>query len=225
MQDKYKDKGVVLVALTDERLQTVARVTAAMKVNYLLGLESSRTRVAFGARGFPTVYVIDPDGKVAFWGTSAKAAEAAIDKLLIDKPPKVAKSVATRYADERIGQADGLLKEEKKVEALREYQQIVADFGDSPVAQQAAKQIEALKADPKLAEMIARAEAKAKQEARCDKLLHLARALANAGHPGQAVHYYDQVAKNCPATKYADLAAGERASLKSAPSENPPQSQ
>lgn len=213
MQDKYKDKGVVLLALTDERLQTVSRLMTAMKVNYLVGLESSRTRGAYGARGFPTVYVIDPDGKVAFWGTSARAAEAAIDKLLVEKPPKVAKSVATRHADERIAQADRLLKEGKKVEALREYQRIVSDFGDAPVAKQASSQIESLKSDPKLAEMIARAEANAKQEARCDKLLHLARALANAGHPGQARQYYDQVAKDCATTQYADLAARERASL------------
>ena len=52
------------------------------------------------------MYVIDPDGKVAFWGTSAQAAEATIDKLLKEKPPKVAKSVATRHADERIGVRD-----------------------------------------------------------------------------------------------------------------------
>lgn len=216
MQEKYKDKGVVLVALTDERLQTVSRITIPMKVNYLVGLESSRTRAAYGARGFPTVYVIDPDGKVAFWGSSAQAAEATINKLLKEKPPKVAKSVATRNADELIAKADRLLKENRTVEALREYQRIVADFGDSPVGKQAAKQLEALKSDPKLAEMVNRAEAKAKQEARCDKLLHLARALANAGHPGQAMHYYDQVAKDCATTQYADLAARERASLNSA---------
>jgi tetratricopeptide (TPR) repeat protein len=216
MQEKYKDKGVVLVALTDERLQTVSRLLTASKVNYLVGLESSRTRNAYGARGLPAVYVIDPDGKVAFWGSSAKAAEATIDKLLTEKPPKVAKSVATRHADERIARADTLLKEKKQVEALREYQKIVADFGDAPIAIQAAKHIEALKADPKLAEMIEKAEAAARQAARCDKLLHLARALANAGHPGQAIHYYDEVAKNCAATKFADLAAGERASLNKA---------
>ena len=213
MQDKYKDKGVVLVALTDERLQSVSRITIPMKVNYIIGLEASRTRAAYGARGLPTIYVIDPDGKVAFSGTNAQAAEATINKLLTDNPPKVAKSVATRHADERIAKADALFKEQKYVEALREYQQIVADFGDDPVAKEASKQLETLKADPQLADMVARAEAKLKQEARCDKLLHLARALANAGHPGQAVQYYEQVAKDCGTTRYADLAARERASL------------
>jgi len=213
VQDKYKDKGVVLVALTDEPIQAVSRLMTSMKINYLVGTQAARTREDFGSRGFPTVFVIDPDGKVVFWGNSAQGGEATVNKLLREKPPKLARSVATRYVDDRIAKANALVKENKHIEALREYQGIVADFGDAPVAKEAARRIDAMRSDPNLAALIQQAERAAKHEARCNKLLHLARALANAGHGGQAVHYYDQVTNDCDDTAFAKLAVSERASL------------
>lgn len=216
MQEKYKDKGVVLVALTDESMQTADRVIKSAKANYLVGVESARTRGAYGSRSFPTIFIIDPDGKVAFWGHSARDAEAVIDKLLKEKPPKIAKSVATRNAEKRIAEADALLKDNKYVEALREFQDIAKVFEGSPVAKLASGRIDSLRSNPNLAEMIKQSEARAKKDTHCTKLLHLARALVNAGHGGQASKYYDQVAKDCADTEYAPLAAAERASLSAA---------
>lgn len=215
MQDKYKDKGVVLLALTDESIDKVTRLATASKakINYLVGLEAGQARGGFRVHGFPTIFVIDPENKIVYRGSSPMEAESYVKKLLATKPPKIAKSVATRYGEDRLAMAETLLNKKMDVDALHEFQKIVEDFGGADVSKEAARKIEILRSNPRLDEMIKAAEAKARHEAQCNKLLHLARALANAGHAEQAVRYYDQITRDCTDTRFAELAIGERASL------------
>ncbi len=215
MQEKYKDKGVVLLALTDESSERVTRLVTSTptRINYLIGLEAGAARGGFQVHGYPTIFVIDPENKVVYRGSSPMEAESYVKKLLETNPPKVKKSVATRYGEDRLAKADTLLAKKQDVEALHEFQKIVEDFGGDDVSKAADKKIAVLRTNPMLDSLIKEAEAKARHEAQCNKLLHLARALANAGHAEQAVRYYDQVTRNCDDTDFAKLAVSERASL------------
>ncbi len=86
MFQTYKDKGVVFVSLTDEPRETVEPFVRKMKMPYPIGGGSPTFR-AYGVRGIPHAFLIDPSGKVVWEGHPMAGLETAIEKQLAATPP------------------------------------------------------------------------------------------------------------------------------------------
>jgi thiol-disulfide isomerase/thioredoxin len=83
LNQRYKDKGVVIIGLTDED-DAAAKVGAfvrEMKMKYPVGTGSS-SGGAYGVQGIPTAFVIARDGTIAWHGHPMKGIDAAIESAL-----------------------------------------------------------------------------------------------------------------------------------------------
>src|SRR5678815_942580 len=78
IRDRYKDKGVVLIAITDEPRGLVDAFIAKNGPKYPIVIESSDSTIGYDINAFPSQFVIGPDGRIA--GTTF--APALIDTLL-----------------------------------------------------------------------------------------------------------------------------------------------
>jgi len=83
LNQRFKDKGVVIIGLTDED-DAAAKVGAfvrEMKMNYPVGTGSTSGE-AYGVQGIPTACVIARDGTIAWQGHPMKGLDAAIESAL-----------------------------------------------------------------------------------------------------------------------------------------------
>jgi len=83
---KYKDKGVAFVSLTNEPRRKVEPFVEKMKMPYPIG-GSSPTGRAYGVRGIPHAFIIDPSGKVVAQGHPMGGLEQALKRQLKKTPP------------------------------------------------------------------------------------------------------------------------------------------
>jgi len=90
MQNKYKDKGVVMVALSPEARGRVGPFIQSAKINYVVGAEARSAAARFRVNSYPTIFVFDPDGQMVYRGHWAPEAEQVIDRTLKQKPPRAA---------------------------------------------------------------------------------------------------------------------------------------
>jgi len=67
LYDKYKDKGVVFMAFTDEPKETVEPFVKEMKMPYPIGIES-KFSASYNVSGIPHAVIIGTDGKIAWEG-------------------------------------------------------------------------------------------------------------------------------------------------------------
>src|SRR5690606_34792222 len=68
LHERYKDKNVVFVGLSDEPTDLVERfMTNQIKMDYLVAAESKSNR-DFGVQGIPTAFIVDPSGIVRWIG-------------------------------------------------------------------------------------------------------------------------------------------------------------
>ncbi len=208
MQKKYQDKGVVLVALSDEPKTKVWPYISKHKLPYIVGGDARSTLEAFGIKGFPTMFLLDPEGKVAWVGHPMQV-EESLDKLLKDKPPKGGGISAEQNAGAEFKAAGKLLKRKKYAEAFAAYQKIVSTYAGTKSAKKAATEIKKMKADEAIMKTIAQVV-----EKKGKGWLEAARALAKAGETEDAIRYYDKIIEQCGDTEYAKLAEDERAKLK-----------
>lgn len=82
LYDKYKARGLVVVAVTDEARDAVDKYVAANKPKYPVVIESVDSGTTFGiVRGYPTQYVIDAAGKIA-WAGNFFDADPKCDQIL-----------------------------------------------------------------------------------------------------------------------------------------------
>jgi thiol-disulfide isomerase/thioredoxin len=68
LHKKYADRGVVIIGLTDESKQKVEAFVKKMKMTYAVGGRSP-TGKAYGVTVFPTVFVVDRGGTIAWAGS------------------------------------------------------------------------------------------------------------------------------------------------------------
>lgn len=87
LNEKYKEKGLVLVFVGYEGKAKLEPYAQSYKITWPIALEpTKKAQKAYGVRGYPTSFVIAPDGKVVWQGHPAsKELEEIIKKLL----PKV----------------------------------------------------------------------------------------------------------------------------------------
>ncbi|MBM4437824.1 MAG: redoxin domain-containing protein, partial [Actinobacteria bacterium] len=88
IQEKYKDKGLQVLALTGEDRATVERFAQGTRMNYAVGY-GSNTSEAYGVSGVPHAVVVGRDGKVAYAGHPGDEAFDAAIKGAVEAPAPV----------------------------------------------------------------------------------------------------------------------------------------
>ncbi len=210
MHKKYGPKGVVLLALSDEPKGIVQKAIRKHRINYIVGSGARPTLKAYGVRGFPTVFVVDPEGNIVYKGHSADEAEKTIEATLKEKPPKKDGGLEARAAAEALADADKLFKRKKYADAWEAYGQVVKSFGKSPAAAKAKKRLKEMDADRDV--RVAVQEARAGKK--CRLWLSMAREMAQKGEVGRAREYYDRIVAEFPESSFAQTARQEAAALR-----------
>jgi tetratricopeptide (TPR) repeat protein len=204
MQEKYQKQGVMLLALSYEPQEKVAPFVKKYKLPYVVGDAAMETRDAFGIRGYPTMFLVDPTGNVA-WRGHPDAVEPELEKLLKKKPPRGPGILSTGGAKSALKKADALYKGKKYAAALKAYKSIVKDFNGTTTARKAKKRVSDIVSDEELMASIRRAESERKAE----RWLSTARLLAANGAANDAARYYRRILKECPDTDQARQARKE----------------
>lgn len=210
MQKKYgHDKGVVLVALSDEPTDTVKPFLKKNKMNYIVGADAKSTFKEFGIKGYPTVFVVDPDGTIRYKGHDPKAAEKAVEKALKDSPPKKKGGLGKAGGTEALAKADTLYKAGEYAKALKEYEKIAKAQKDSEIGKKAKAKAKEITSNKEAMASVKDAEAKKK----CENWLQLARNLAKNGKEDEAADYYKRIIQEFPDSSFADTAKTELTKL------------
>lgn len=107
MQEKYGAKGLTVLALTNEPRSLVDAFIAKFSPKHGIVIEGTDSSKTFDIEGYPTSYLIGPDGKVLSAGNPG---EADIEKALalVRLPPKLPATLAS---------VEPSLKKEKYAEA------------------------------------------------------------------------------------------------------------
>ena len=85
MHEKFRDKGVVIISLTDEPKTTVEPFAREMGMTYAIG-GGSRSGAAYGVEGIPHAFVISPAGMIVWEGHPMGGLEAAVEAQLRETP-------------------------------------------------------------------------------------------------------------------------------------------
>ncbi len=81
LHEKYHDKGLVIIGHTDGSSQDLENFIKQKKIPYIISV-GPNIGDAYGVRGYPTVYIIDPEGKVSWTGHPGEMPETAITEPL-----------------------------------------------------------------------------------------------------------------------------------------------
>lgn len=208
MQKKYQDKGVILVALSYEPAGKVGPYVTKNKVSYIVGSDATSARDAYGVNGFPTAFLVDPSGKIAWIGHPA-AAEEAIEDLLKESPPKGKGVLGDEAAKAALKKADNHLKRKRYGRAMQGYEKVAKEFAGTKSAKTAKAQIKKMKADPEIMTAIRTEEAN--RNAR--RWLDMARTLADNGAEKDAIRYLRKITEKYPESEHAATARKELARL------------
>jgi thiol-disulfide isomerase/thioredoxin len=92
LQQKYKDKKIVFVGISDEEQETVTPFVKQMgaKMNYLVACDNDRHThdgymKAYGQSGIPTAFIVGKDGKILWLGHPMGDLEETLDEIVAGK--------------------------------------------------------------------------------------------------------------------------------------------
>lgn len=206
LHDKYKSKGVVLLALSYETSEKVGKTVREEKIPYIVGAGAGAAKKAYGISGFPTMFIIDPDGLIAWSGhPSSEEVVKTIDRLLKEKPPKSTDPFAAFGPERDLKKADELVKKKKYFEALKIYERIAKVHQGTKSAKTAQARLKALRADERI---MAQVQAELLKRD-CEEWLSMARSFAKKGRKKDAVEYYERIIGKYPESDYAEIAREE----------------
>ena len=107
LHDKYAAQGLVIIGHTDGSSTNLDAFIKAKNIPYLISVGAD-IGDAYGVSGIPHVFVIDPDGKVAWEGHPSGLQEGTITALL--KNVRIAASPVPSFAkpaaDEKVARAE-----------------------------------------------------------------------------------------------------------------------
>lgn len=87
LHEKYADKGVVIIGISDEDDKTVRPFLKKMKMDYLV-IAGSEAMKTYGVNGIPHAFIVDTNGIVQWDGHPGMPAfEQAIEKAIEETPP------------------------------------------------------------------------------------------------------------------------------------------
>jgi hypothetical protein len=112
LQDKYATMGFTVLAVTNEARDKVDAFVEAQKATHPIVIESSDSMQLFGGSGFPSSYLIAPDGKIAWSGHPAGMPENLLEELLTKAKlfPDVPKTLASIRNQMQKGKLNDALK-------------------------------------------------------------------------------------------------------------------
>lgn len=84
----YKDKGVVIIGLSDEPMSKVKGFAEQMKMTYPVGA-GSKSAEDYGVTGIPQAFVVAPGGKIVWSGHPMNGLDQAIEDALKNTPPQM----------------------------------------------------------------------------------------------------------------------------------------
>ena len=87
LQNKFKDKGVVLLGIADDPPDKVKEFISGVKIEYSVAVDDHRKTarnymVAYGQNGIPHAFIIDKDGKVIWHGHPLHGLDKALDDIV-----------------------------------------------------------------------------------------------------------------------------------------------
>ncbi len=134
MQKKFKDRGVVFVGVSDEKLATVQKFVEKMgdKMDYTVAVDQDRQTSdgymkAYSINGIPHAFIVDKEGRVVWQGHPMAGLDEALDlvlsgKLDLDREKKRAGARTKLEALYQLASEDGkeaeIEKQGKELEAL-----------------------------------------------------------------------------------------------------------
>jgi thiol-disulfide isomerase/thioredoxin len=80
---KYKDKGLVVIGVTDEDNQTVRRFEKQVPMEYFPATDrNGKLNKEFGIQGIPHAMLVDKSGKIVWEGHPMSLKDADVEKIL-----------------------------------------------------------------------------------------------------------------------------------------------
>ena len=207
-----------MVALSYEPVAKVMPYAKQHGMDFIVGGGAKATEKVYDIRGYPTMFVIDPSGRVAWKGHSPMAAEQAIQRVLAKSPPTKRGTLPKRGTSTNRGsstkrgtaleeqaaraayqKADRLFEKKRYADAIRAYVKTAKEYKGTSYAEKARSKLWRIKADKKLMAQARRTEATRK----CENWLGLAQSLSKSGKRDQAMEYYQRIIKEYPGSSYA----------------------
>lgn len=79
---KFKEKGLVVIGITDETKDKVEKFQKSLPMDYSVAVGGGKLQQAVGVNGIPHAFVVGKDGKVLWEGHPMKLTDAEIEKAL-----------------------------------------------------------------------------------------------------------------------------------------------
>ncbi len=79
---KFKDKGLVVVGITDENTATVEKFQKTLPMDYNVATGGADIEKKIGISGIPQAFIVGKDGKVLWQGHPMQLSDAEIEKAL-----------------------------------------------------------------------------------------------------------------------------------------------
>ena len=90
LMDQYKDRPVVLIAITKEKPETVKKFIAQRPIHGWVAIDDGgATFEAYGVRSIPTTIIVDPQGRLVAYSGPRKLTKAVMDDLLAGRDPQL----------------------------------------------------------------------------------------------------------------------------------------
>lgn len=125
MQKKFKDKGVVFIGVTDEKLDVVKKFVEKMgdKMDYTVAIDGGKTSEgymqAFEIGGIPHAFIVNKEGKIVWHGHPMDRLEETLDEIVAGKfDLEAAKAKAKKQAEGEKRQGEVRQKLQKYAKAI-----------------------------------------------------------------------------------------------------------
>jgi thiol-disulfide isomerase/thioredoxin len=82
LNKKYKDKGLVIIGISDEDQKKVTEFRKTLPMDYTVAIDKKDLGQKLGVTGIPHAFVVGKDGKVAWQGHPMELTDAEIEKVL-----------------------------------------------------------------------------------------------------------------------------------------------
>ncbi len=80
---KFKDKGLVVIGITDEDKRDVAKFRKTVPMEYNVAIDKGgKLSAQFGISGIPQAFIVGKDGKIVWEGHPGSLTDAEIEKVL-----------------------------------------------------------------------------------------------------------------------------------------------
>ena len=97
LQEKYAAKGLKVLAITNESRSAVDEFVTKTSAKHGIVIESGDSAGAFDVKGYPSAFMIGPDGRILWSGHPGNADETLMERAiaLVRIPPALPKALAS----------------------------------------------------------------------------------------------------------------------------------